>query len=102
MQRSALSEGEANYYLGDLLLHANRASDAERYLKQAIDLDPGFIPSYASLGVLYVYQRRYAEAKKYLQKATSSPQSAQVHYLHAYVLSRENMSADGRISSYSA
>jgi len=102
MQRSALSEGEANYYLGDLLLHANRASDAERYLKQAIDLDPGFTPSYASLGVLYVYQRRYAEAKKYLQKATSSPQSAQVHYLHAYVLSRENMSADGRISSYSA
>lgn len=102
MQRSALSEGEANYYLGDLLLHTGRGTDAERYLKQAIDLDPGFTPSYASLGVLYVYQRRYAEAKKYLQKATSSPQSAQVHYLHAYVLSRENMSANGRISSYSA
>ncbi len=102
MQRSALSEGEANYYLGDLLAHTGRASDAERYLKQAIDLDPGFTPSYASLGVLYVYQRRYAEAKKYLQKATSSPQNAQVHYLHAYVLSRENLSAEGRISSYSA
>ena len=101
MQRSALSEGEANYYLGDLLMHAGRGSDAERYLKQAIDLDPGFTPSYASLGVLYVYQRRYAEAKKYLQKATSSPQNAQVHYLHAYVLSRENMSVDGRISGYS-
>ena len=102
MQRSALSEGEANYYLGDLLQHAGRDSDAERYLKQAIALDPGFTPSYASLGVLYVHQRRYAEAKKYLQKATSSPQSALVHYLHAYVLSRENMSADGRISGYSA
>ena len=102
MQRSALSEGEANYYLGDLLLHTGRGADAERYLKQAIDLDPGFAPSYASLGVLYVYQHRYAEAKKYLQKATSSPQSALVHYFHAYVLSRENMSADGRISSYSA
>jgi FimV-like protein len=102
MQRSALSEGEANFYLGDLLQHTGRASDAERYLKQAIDLDPGFTPSYASLGVLYVYQRRYAEAKKYLQKATTSPQSAVVHYLHAFVLSRENMSADGRISSYSA
>lgn len=102
MQRSALSEGEANYYLGDLLLHTGRGADAERYLKQAIDLDPGFTPSYASLGMIYVYQRRYAEAKKYLQKATTSPQSAQVHYLHAYVLSRENMSADGRISSYTA
>jgi FimV-like protein len=102
MQRSVLSEGEANYYLGDLLQHAGRAGDAERYLKQAIDLDPGFSPSYASLGMLYVYQRRYAEAKKYLQKATTSPQSALVHYLHAYVLSRENMTADGRISNYSA
>lgn len=102
MQRSTLSEGEANYYLGDLLQHFGRVSDAERYLKQAVALDPGFTPSYASLGVLYVHQQRYAEAKKYLQKATSSPQSAQVHYLHAYVLSRENLSADGRISGYSA
>lgn len=101
MQRSALSEGEANYYLGDLLQHSGRSNDAERYLKQAIALDPGFTSSYASLGVLYVHQRRYAEAKKYLEKATSSPQSSLVHYLHAYVLSRENLSADGRISSYS-
>jgi FimV-like protein len=102
MQRSALSEGEANYYLGDLLLHAGRASDAERYLKQAVALDPGFTPSSASLGVLYVYQRRYAEAKKYLEKATTSQQSAVVHYLYAYVLARENISADGRVSNYSA
>lgn len=102
IQRSTLSDGEANYYLGDLLLQGGRDSDAERYLKQAIALDPGFTPSYASLGVLYVHQRRYAEAKQYLQKATASPQSALVHYLHAYVLSRENISADGRVSSYSA
>lgn len=101
MQRSALSDGEANYYLGDLLLHAGRDSEAERYLKQAVALDPGFTPSYASLGVLYVRQHRYADAKKYLEKATSSPQSYMVHYLHAYVLSRENISADGRISGYS-
>ena len=102
MQRAILSEGEANYYLGDLLQHIGRANDAERYLKQAVALDPGFTPPYASLGVLYVQQQRYAEAKKYLQKATTSPQSAVVHYLHAYVLSRENISADGRISGYSA
>ena len=46
----SLSEGEANYYLGDLLLHIGREKDAERYFKQAIALDPGFIPPYASLG----------------------------------------------------
>lgn len=101
MQRSALSEGEANYYLGDLLMHGGRDSDAERYLKQAVALDPGFTPSYASLGVLYVRQRRYADARKYLQKATTSPQSYLVHYYHAFVLSRENVGADGRISGYS-
>ena len=101
MQRSTLSEGEANFYLGDLLLHSGRDKDAERYLKQAIELDPGFTPSYASLGLLYVRQRRYADAKKYLEKATSSPQSHLIHYFHAYVLSRENMSADGRIAGYS-
>jgi tetratricopeptide (TPR) repeat protein len=101
-QRSSLTEGEANYYLGDLLYHQGRDAEAERYFKQAIALDPGFVPSYASLGVLCVRQRRYADAKKYLQKATSSPQSFMVHYLYAYVLSREGISPEGLISEYSA
>jgi tetratricopeptide (TPR) repeat protein len=101
MQRSMLSDGEANYYLGDLLLHTGRDSDAERYFKQAIALDPGFIPAYASLGILCVHQRRYAEAKKYLQKATSSPQSYMTHYIYAYVLSREGVSPSGQITEYS-
>src|SRR5829696_2274907 len=101
MKRSSLTEGEANYYLGDLLLHIGRNSDAERYFKQAIASDPGFTPAHAALGQLYVQQRRYADAKKYLQKATSSPQSYLVHYFYAYVLSREGISASGRISEYS-
>lgn len=101
MQRSALSEGEANFYLGDLLLHINRPAEAEAYFKQAIAAEPTFIPTYASLGQLYVDQRRYAEAKKYLQRATASPQHYQVHYLYAYVLSREGVSATGYISEYS-
>ena len=100
MQRTSLSDGEANYYLGDLLLHTGRDSDAERYFKQAIALDPGFAPTYASLGMLSVHQRRYAEAKKYLEKAVSSPQNYMIHYLYAYVLSREGVSPSGRISEY--
>ena len=102
MQRSSLTEGEANYYLGDLLLQQGRGADAERYLKQAIALDPAFIPSYTSLGMLYVRQRRYADAKKYLQKAAATPQTYMVHYLYAYLLSREGISADGIVSEYSA
>src|ERR1043165_3213002 len=35
-ERQSLSEAEASYYLGDLLLHIGRSDDAERYFKQAI------------------------------------------------------------------
>jgi tetratricopeptide (TPR) repeat protein len=101
MQRSSLSESEANHYLGDLLLHLGRDKDAEQYFKQAVAVDPGFIPPYESLGSMYVHQRRYAEAKKYLQKATTSSQNYLIHYYHAYVLSREGVGPDGRIKEYS-
>ena len=100
MQRTSLSEGEAHYYLGDLLYHIGRASDAERYFKQAIVLEPGFLPAHASLGLMYATQRRYDEAKKYLEKATTSAQSYMTHYLFAYVVSRESVEADGRIRNF--
>ncbi len=100
-QRSGLTDSEAYYYLSDLSLHMGRHAVAERGLKEAIAQDPGFLPAYAALGSMYVEQRRYAEAKKYLQKATSSPQNYLVHYYYAYVLSREGMSANGEVSQYS-
>ena len=101
IQRTSLSEGEASYYLGDLLLHTGRDKPAEQYLKQAIALEPSFIPAYASLGSMYVHQSRYAEAKKYLQKATTSQQSYLIHYYYAYALSLEGVGPDGRIKEYS-
>jgi tetratricopeptide (TPR) repeat protein len=100
MQRVSLSEAEANYYLGDLLLHIGRSDDAERYFKQAIALDPGLTNAYAKLGQLAVYEKRFAEAKKYLQRATTSPQHYLVHYHYAWLLSRETVLPNGRISEY--
>ena len=100
-QRSGLTDSETYYYLSDLSLHMGRHTVAERGLKEAIAQDPGFLPAYAALGSMYVEQRRYAEAKKYLQKATTSPQSYLVHYYYAYVLSREGVSAKGEVSQYS-
>ncbi len=38
-QAKPLTEAEAQAYLGDLLLHSNRA-DAEKYLVKALQLDP--------------------------------------------------------------
>jgi tetratricopeptide (TPR) repeat protein len=102
MQRQSLSEGEANYYLGDLLRHIGRDDDAERYFKQAIALEPGFTPAYAALGQVSLRHKRFAEAKKYFERATKSPQHYLVHYNYAWVLSREAMSESGRISGLSA
>jgi tetratricopeptide (TPR) repeat protein len=101
MQRVSLSEAEANYYLGDLLLHIGRNDDAERYFKQAIALDPGLTIAYAALGQITVRSKRYAEAKKYLQRATTSPQHYLVHYYYAWILGREALSPDGRLTRYS-
>jgi len=100
MQRVSLTEAEANYYLGDLLLHIGRGEDAERYFKQAIALDSGLTNAYAALGQLAVYQKRFAEAKKYLQRATTAPQHYLVHYHYAWLLSREAVSPNGRVSEY--
>jgi tetratricopeptide (TPR) repeat protein len=100
-QRSSLTDSEAYYYLADLCVHMGRYKVAERGFKESIELDPGFLPSQAALGMLYVEERRYEEAKKYLQKATTSPQTSLVHYYYAYVLSREGMSATGELSQYS-
>lgn len=102
MQRMSVSEGEANFYLGDLLLHIRREDVAEKYFKQAIALDPGFTPSYASLGLLCVRQDRYPEAKRYLARAVVSPQNYLVHYFYAYVLSHEGVTNDGHVRAYSS
>lgn len=99
-QRASLSDAEANYYLGDLLLHIGRYDDADRYFKQAVALDPGLNEAHAALGQLAVRQRRFADAKKYLQKATTTPQHYLVHYHYAWILNREAVSPTGRISSY--
>ena len=100
MQRVSLSEAEANYYLGDLLLHIGREEDADRYFKQAIALDPGLTIAYSALGQLAVQQRRYPDAKKYLQKATTTPQHYLVHYHYAWVLARDAASVTGHVAEY--
>ena len=102
MQRMAISEGEANFDPGDLLLHIDREAEADKYFQRAISLDSGFTQTYASLGLLRVRQKRYAEAKQYLQRATVAPQSYLVHYLYAYLLSHEGVTASGSIDEYSA
>ena len=86
MQSAPLSEAEAQYYLGDLLLHQERL-DCEPYLVKALELDPKLALAHASLGLAKVRGRKFAEAKQHLQRAVElNTQNYLVPYYYAQVL----------------
>ena len=89
MQSAKLTEAATQAYLGDLLLHSDRA-EAETYLKKALALDPDLAMANASMGMLQVRQGKAAEARKSLERAVAaSSQNYLIHYYYAYALSRE-------------
>jgi tetratricopeptide (TPR) repeat protein len=100
--RSApLAESEAQFYLGDLLLHTDRFEEAEARLKQALALDPDLALADAAMGILRVEQRRFKEARAHLERAvTNAPQNYLVRYYYAYALSREGMDEEQTTSGY--
>ncbi|MDT4897203.1 MAG: hypothetical protein QOH25_2280 [Acidobacteriota bacterium] len=95
-----LKESEAQFYLGDLLLHTNRLDEAAVYLQKAIALDPNLATAHASLGVLHMRQSRFADAKRHLELASTGSQNYLVHYYYAYVLSREGAESANPIDGY--
>src|SRR5262245_14811989 len=82
MQTTNLSEAQAEYYLGDLLLHMRRMNEAESHLQKAVNLDPRFSPSYASLGLLRLRQGRSEEALKFLTQAVEGDSSNHLAHFH--------------------
>ncbi|MGI8734157.1 MAG: tetratricopeptide repeat protein [Pyrinomonadaceae bacterium] len=101
LQVSQISEAEAQAYLGDLLLHSNRA-ESETYLQKALTLDPNQPLANASLAMLRVRQGKIEEARSNLERAiTATSQNYLIHYYYAYALSREGMNASQMISGYS-
>lgn len=101
MQVAAISEAEAQFYLGDLLLHTNRLDEAEARLKQALALDANLTMANASLGILRMRQKNFAEARQLLQRAVAAnSQNYLAHYYYAYAVSREGMDENQMVSSY--
>jgi tetratricopeptide (TPR) repeat protein len=100
MQSSALTEAQAQFYLGDLLLHTNRLEAAEAYLQKAVALEPNLAAAHASLGVLRLRQNRFDEATQYLERASAKSESYLIHYYYAYVLSHEGSGSDNPIEGY--
>lgn len=101
MQSAPITEAEAQYYLGDLLLHINRLDDAEARLQQALTLDPKLSSAQSSLGIVRMRQQRFNEAREALQKAMAGdPKNYLAHYYYAYVLSRGGMDESQVVSRY--
>jgi tetratricopeptide (TPR) repeat protein len=100
---SALTDAEAEAYLGDLLLHIHELDGAQNRLQQALALDPQLAMAQASLGMVHIRQERFSEAKKVLGQAVASQASNYLtHYFYAYALSKEGVGGFGVVSSYPA
>lgn len=90
MQVSPLPGAMSNAYLGDLLYHIHRADDAEPFLLSALQADPGATLAKTSLGMVKLQQRKFDDARRYLESAIDSDKAnAYALYRYAYLLSRE-------------
>jgi tetratricopeptide (TPR) repeat protein len=97
---SLLTDADAQFYQGDLLLHAHQIERAEKFLKQAIAIDPASPRANASLGLLEMYRGNFTEAKKYLERAADGSSNAAIHYNYALVLSRESSGNGGVVRGF--
>ena len=96
-----LSEAASNAYLGDLLYHTNRYDDAEPFLNASLKLDPASSLANTTLGMVKMRQRKFDEARTYLEKAVASDSRNHIaHFRYAYLLSREGMDEFGRIQVF--
>ena len=88
LQTATLTEAEVQAYLGDLLLHSDRA-ESEGYLMKALELDPNLAMAHAALGMLRFRQGKTDEARKSLERAVAAnSQNYLIHYYYAFTLSR--------------
>ncbi len=102
MQSSPLTPADTNAYLGDLLYHNNRWDDAEPYLIDAIKAQSDLTLANTALGMVKLRQRKYPEAREYLEKATSSGvANVRAHYQYAYLLSLEGRDELGFVNGFS-
>jgi tetratricopeptide (TPR) repeat protein len=103
MTVTPLADAEANAYLGDLLYHIGEYADAETYLKTALSLDANSSLANTSMGLVRMRQRKFDEAKKYLEKAIAGGQKNHIaYYNYAHVLSRESMDEFGYVTNFPA
>lgn len=100
-QSTPITEAEAQGYLGDLLLRADRLAAAETYLQTAAKLDPQLAPVQTSLGILRLRENNIEEAKAHLQRALAAdPRNYLAHYYLAELLRRETPASGHSVAEY--
>lgn len=91
-----ISEGEAQFYLGNLLARTNRLDEAEVLFKQAVALEPDLPRPYEGLGLVAMRRNNFNESLEHFkQAATRGSKNHLAHYYYAEALRRQ---ADGGIS----
>lgn len=101
MTAAPLTDAQAEAYLGDLLLHINRADEAAARLQHTLELDPANVMARTSLGMARLRQKRDAEAIVHLREAAAAGANSYLpHYYYAYALSRQGAVEGGFVPGY--
>ena len=101
MQVFPVAEAEAKAFQGDLLYHTRRLEEADKMLTEALALDANSSIANTSLGLVKMRQKKFADAKTYLEKAIQTDsQNYLAFFSYAFALSREGMTEMGFASGY--
>ena len=68
-----VSEGEAQFYLGNLLARTKRLDEAEVLFKQAIALEPDLPRPYEGLGFVALRRTNFSEALEHCRGLVGDP-----------------------------
>jgi tetratricopeptide (TPR) repeat protein len=89
----SLSDAEAEFYSGDLLLHVGKLPDAGTHLQQAMKVDPKLASAQAAMGMLYFREDRTQEALDFLKRSIDADSKNYLsQYYYAYVLDKNSTS----------
>ena len=96
-----LSEADAHAYLGDLLAHMQRVTEAEAEFQHAFALEPESLLAHTALGMMCVRQGRMDDARPHLEKALQgNSESYLLHYYYAYSFSNLNWNEHQVVANY--
>jgi tetratricopeptide (TPR) repeat protein len=96
-----LGDGQAEVYLGTLLLRTDRLEEAEKHFKQAASLEPNLPGVSENLGFIAMRQNNYAKAEDYFEQAIkqgSKNYLTYYQYAEANYLATVSKSDNGTVS----